>query len=415
LVLIAAGCSLDLVRREARNPGSPVPILCTTAALFAIAIVCPPRLSHDLWSYAMVGRLVLVHHANPYLVPPGAYGHDAFTALVAHGYRHTTTPYGPLFTLHAVIVAFVAGSHPLLARLAFQASAAGAMGVALSVVWRATRSTSALALLGLHPVVACADVNGGHNDAFVGLGVLMSVVEVRRGRSARAGWWIAAALLVKVTAGLALLPIVVWVWARGGRVAAQRVVAAPLLVAVPVLILTPGAIVSLLHGQVGVVSRMSIWGLVLRPPALAFRQLPHVTGAVLGPLALVVVIAVAARIAWRARLMRDVVPAVTAAVAAWLVFGAYVLPWYTVWALAVSALLANSRIKWCVALQGAAMTAAFVIPREAIAAGGLLSSTVRFVVPVALVAMFVWALAGSDFETSRSRFARERAKFRRCV
>ena len=69
-------------------------------------------------------------------------------------------------------------------------------------------------LLGLHPVITCSLVNGGHNDAFIGLGVLLAVIATRNERYTRAGLWIAAALLVKATAGLALVPLVVWAWTR---------------------------------------------------------------------------------------------------------------------------------------------------------------------------------------------------------
>jgi hypothetical protein len=389
LVLAATACTLDLVRREARDPGSPTPIVCAIAALFAIAVIYPPRFSHDIWSYAMVGRIVAVHHASPYLHAPAAFGHDAFVNLVGNGYRHTTTPYGPLFTLQASIVALVGGSHPLLYRLAFQASAAAFVGVALCILWRTSRSTSALALLGLHPVIACAVISGGHNDAFVGLGLLLAVVDARRERYARAGWWITAALLVKVTAGLALVPIIAWAWVRGNKVAVRRVVTGPLLVGIPVMLLTPGVVGSLSRGQIDVISRSSIWNVVLRMPMLVFPGAPHATGALLGRLAFVVVIVVAAAVAWGARGAPDPAPAVVAAVAAWLIFGGYVLPWYTVWVLPAAALLVHTRLAWLVAVQGAVVTAAFVIPRSTITAGGYVGDVVRYIAPLALAVMFL--------------------------
>ena len=144
LVVLASVCALDLVRREARDPGSPVPIAWSTAALFAVAVICGPRFSHDLWSYAIVGRIVTAHHANPYLHSAARFSHDPLFSLVGHEWRHGTTPYGPLFTLYSASVAFVGGAHPLLYRLAFEGGAAIAIGLALVAVWRTTRSTSAL-------------------------------------------------------------------------------------------------------------------------------------------------------------------------------------------------------------------------------------------------------------------------------
>jgi hypothetical protein len=340
----------------------------------------------------MVGRTVAVHHASPYLRSPAAFGRDAFVTLVARGFRHTTTPYGPLFVVHAAFVAAVAGTHPLLYRLAFQVSAAAAVAVALLVVWRATRSTIALVLLGLHPVVVCAVVNGGNNDAFVGLALLLAVVDVRNERYGRAGWWITAAILVKVTAGLALLPIIGWVAIRGSAGAVRRVVTAPLLVGVPVLLFTPGLVCSLGHGQIGVISRSSIWSVALRLPAALDPRLPHVPGAILGRLACVVVIVVAACVARVLRDQRDPAPGVVAAVAAWLVFGGYVLPWYTIWVLPAAVLLPFEGITWVVAAQGAAITAAFLIPRPTLAAGGFVSDVVVYAIPIGVAAAYVWVL-----------------------
>jgi hypothetical protein len=250
--------------------------------------------------------------------------------------------------------------------------------------------------LGLHPVVACAVINGGHNDALVGLGLLLAAVDARRERHARAGCWIAAALLVKVTAGLALLPLVAWAWARGGWHAVRRAVAVPLLVAAPLTILTPGVVASLVHGQLGVVSRSSVWGFVLRPPNMLVPVLPHLSGAIVGRLAIVIVVAVCACVARLTLRAVDVAPCIVAGVAAWLVFGGYVLPWYTLWVLPAAALLPNSRTTWIVAVQGAVLTAAWVIPRPTIAAGGYVGDLVRYGAPLTVAALFVWALLTDD-------------------
>ena len=112
----------------------------------------------------------------------------------------------------------------------------------------------------------------------------------------------------------------------------------------------------------------------------------------LGPLAFVLVLVVGACVTWGTRRALDPTPGVVAAVAAWLVFGGYVLPWYTVWALPAAAMLVRGRLSWLVAVQGAVITAAFVIPRSTITAGGLVSIVVRYVAPIALVVMFVWAV-----------------------
>ena len=290
LVLGASACAFDLARRESRDPGSPVPIVCSIAALFTVAVVFPPQFSHDLWSYAIAGRMAAVHHASPYLHAAKEFRHDPLLSLVGREWRSGTTPYGPLFTLYSAGVALLGGSHPILYRLAYQGAAAVAIGFALLFLWRRTRSTSALVLLGLHPVIACAVVNGGHNDAFIGLGVLVAVLCTQRARYTSAGWWITGAILVKATAGLALLPLLGWSWVRGGHRALARIVAAPLLVAAPVMLFTPGMMHSLNSAKTNVITRTSIWNLPLRLLPNVFAPGQHARVAHLVTLALLVVL-----------------------------------------------------------------------------------------------------------------------------
>jgi hypothetical protein len=65
LILFSTFASVELSRREAREPGDPRPIVATIVGLFALAVVRPPRFATDMWSYAMVGRTVAAHHLNP--------------------------------------------------------------------------------------------------------------------------------------------------------------------------------------------------------------------------------------------------------------------------------------------------------------------------------------------------------------
>jgi len=78
----------------------------------------------------------------------------------------------------------------------------------LWLVWRRTRSPSALAWLGLHPLFGAVIVNNGQIDAFVGLAILAAVLLAAERRGVAAGLAIAAASLVKITGLLALAGIV---------------------------------------------------------------------------------------------------------------------------------------------------------------------------------------------------------------
>jgi hypothetical protein len=84
------------------------------------------------------------------------------------------------------------------------------------------------------------------------------------------------------------------------------------------------------------------------------------------------------------------------ALTGWVAFGAYVLPWYAIWALPTAALHARSRLTALVALQGALATAAFLVPRSLLSDGGVASAAVRMGVPLVVLALFAWALSGAS-------------------
>jgi hypothetical protein len=266
----------------------------------------------------------------------------------------------------------------------YQGAAALAMGAALMLLWRSRRSTAALALVGLHPVVAGTIVNGGHNDAFIGLALLAAVLAAERKRWLGAGVVIAVAMLVKVTAGLVLLPLAVWALARGGRRAVLGVVAPAMLVAVPLTITIPGSFHALHASDLGFVTRTSVWNLYpLRAPLFPRLGDGAVTQLALAAIAVGIVVVSFGR--------QPLGPRVTGAAAAWLVGSAYIMPWYTVWALPVAGLDPRGRFSRVVAWQGAVVTAAFVIPRRLLTSW-FISFPLGWIASIALVVAFVWAV-----------------------
>src|SRR5207244_4474743 len=155
----------------------------------------------------------------------------------------------------------IAGADTLWYRLAYQAAAALAIGGALALLWRARRSTAAIVLVGLHPAVAGAIVNAGHNDAYLALALLAAVLAAQRRRFVAAGSLVAVAMLIKLTAGLALVPLVVWAAARAGRGAVIRIVAPTALVVVPFTLAVPGMLHSIRSANLGWVTRTSLWNI----------------------------------------------------------------------------------------------------------------------------------------------------------
>ena len=387
-ILLATLLSIDLSRREARNPSDPLPIAVTIGALFTLAVVTIPKFATDIWSYTMVGRILAVHHLNPYRTAPAAVAHDPLLPLLHRTWQSGTTPYGPLSVAHAALIALVCGTHPLLYRLAFQSTAAVAVGVALWLLWRTTRSTAAIALVGLNPMVAGSIVNGGHNDAVVALGLLGLVLLLARGRIGAASWVLLATTLVKLTVGYAIIPVVVWTATRYGW-RALRSFLLPTIVGGVVMIAIPGAAHSMTNANGGVVTRLAIWNVPIRVSWLAIHSLHASNYTTIGLLAVAAIIVIVAIVD---RHQPDPGRGAAAAAAAWVAAAGYVLAWYTVLGLVVAALRPTERLARWLALQGGVITAAYLVPRGDLAPHMFIGLVVQLYVPLALTIAFVWAL-----------------------
>ena len=197
-----------------------------TVAPVVVALVVIPRFTGDVWSYAMYGRILGVHHLSPWTHAPAAFPHDSLLHLVGRTWRGTPSVYGPAFTAASATSASVLGAGALATRLFYQGLSAVALGGAGWLIWRRTRSAAAVAFLTVHPLVVMYLVNGGRNDILVGVALLAAVVLVSNNRPGAAGVVGALGALVKVTGVVGFVALVVTMVARGERQAARRTVIA---------------------------------------------------------------------------------------------------------------------------------------------------------------------------------------------
>ena len=346
LLVLVASAAWALLASDERVEQCRGLVVIAIGVAFAVALAVPPRNSHDLWSYVMYGRTVSVHHASPYLHAPIAYRHDAFLSHVGSGWQNTKSVYGPLFTGVSSVLTRIAGSSELRARLAFQGLATFGVVAALVLIWRTTRSAGALVFVGLHPAVVTAIVNGGHNDALVGLAVMAGVLLAARRRWAGSGLVLGLGLLVKASTGIGLLGVAVWTFRRSRRGALTLVAAA---LATSAIGYAPAGFHALLTvGRAGNGNtRASPWDPI--------SSLLHPSTALM----VLVVMLFAAAAAWSCRDARRPATATLVPMAAYLIAGVYVLPWYSAWALPTAALELRSRLALLVGLHAAFLVAVY--------------------------------------------------------
>jgi uncharacterized membrane protein len=335
-------------------------VLACCGVVLVVAAVTPLHRSRDVWSYAVLGRMVSEHGGNPYVDSPSDFADDPFLAEVEPPWRRGVTVYGPAFVVLATSVTTVTGTSPLATRVAFQSIAALAVGAALLLVDRRTRDPLAVALVGLNPAVALYTVGGGHNDALIGLGLLVAALVASR-RPAVAGAALGLAALVKIVAVLALPGLVVWLWCRRDRAAAAvAAVSAAGTIALGYALVGGRHAVDALRSARDLVSWSSIWRPVQDRLVAGGQPLDETH---LGRPALILVLALGALLVAAHRHDRAPSLAVAGALVAYVLGAAYTLVWYLAWVLPLLALDLRSRTTQLVLVYGALLLLAAEHPR----------------------------------------------------
>jgi hypothetical protein len=403
LVLLAAGVGALLVYSEHRRPALRLaPTAAAIGLVVVVSIVAPPRTSNDVWSYAMYGRMVTVHGSSPYEHVPADFRSDPFLQRVSPRWRHRASVYGPLFVGIAATGTWMAGDSLWLSRLYFQILAALALLAMLTLVWRTTRRVAPLIFLGLNPVLAVVVVNGGHNDAWVGLAMLMATLLAFRRRGIAVGIVIGLAMLVKVTAVLALLGVLFWAWRNHLRrfavLTAGTTGFVVLMGYLPVLVSASHVLggadrtvtnASAWNALVDRILHHDSWRSVSRPLA------PNDTLTIVFYLSIFTVLVLASSLAWLAAKDRRSEPAVGVSLAAFPIAAEYALPWYSAWALPVFAAADLTPVAAIVWAESVLMLAALKLP-IAVTGGGIQSvlrvALTQIAPPVMLVAFVVVAI-----------------------
>jgi Glycosyltransferase family 87 len=316
---------------------------------FHLAIVLLPLLiSRDVYSYIAHGQIVSIHHANPYVQTPADFPSFLTRTLVGPKWVDTPSVYGPLFSLLAGVVTRISKRLDVLVDafrlIAIAASLATTFVVgAVARRVRPSRAAFAVAAFGLNPVVLFHSAASGHNDLLVALAVAIAAWCVIRDRTV----WAVAALtcgaLIKATAFLPLLLLVVWVaWRRPpserfrtGAVHAGVALALVALVAAPFF---------QLHDPTLGMRELSAHEGWLAPSRFFRRILDAISGDTLGVvarvafvLALVVVVVVLVRAVAHAaasgRPPAELLGGWGWSLLALTLLGPVLLPWYLAWSL----------------------------------------------------------------------------------
>ncbi len=163
-------------------------IVAAIIAVHAIFLLSPPLALTDLFNYVNYGRMEAVHGLNPYTTIPVLEPHNDPSFLLSN-WHELLSPYGPLFTLITFVVVplGVAGSFWALKG----ALALTSLGI-IFLVWRCARllgrePLSAIALVGLNPIVLVWGLGGDHNDFLMVFFIMLGFYLLLLARDAVAG------------------------------------------------------------------------------------------------------------------------------------------------------------------------------------------------------------------------------------
>lgn len=410
VALVGYAGLLGLAHRGRTPSGRAV--AATAGVLLVLAVAVPPLHSRDVYLYAMQGRIVAVHHANPYVTEPNAFPDDPALAMVAEPFRDGGSAYGPAFTAIETAVAASSGGSPTAARLAFQGLAAAAVAASLVLVRRLGGGTAAMVFVGLNPALLAKGVNEGHVDVLLGLVVLGAVALARR-RPVAAAAVLALGALIKLFVLLPLVALLVWMFVHGGwRTAVKAGAFAGSLVVAGYAAVGGLRALQPLREAALHQSRSSLWA---QPRQLLTGELvtDGVTGSeagadarqVVGLLAVLLVGVVALAVVAAVVRRSSPAPTVVAALVAYLLASVYVPAWYMAAALPVAALVWRSRLAIAVAVHGAALALVYVYSPEL--ADDPLAPAVRFastwIVPTAVAALLaaILVLSGRALRSQR--------------
>jgi alpha-1,6-mannosyltransferase len=362
-VCVATASFLVALRAAWRRELS-VRLVVGLAVAFHVAVLFLPLLvSRDVYSYVMYGRIAGVYDANPYVSTPADFRADAAFGFIGPRWHDTPAVYGPGFTTASALLARALRSLPSLI-VAYRAIAAVASIATVAIVaalagraW-SERAAFAAAVIGINPVVVFQSVGSGHNDTLVMLAVAAGIALVVARRDVSATCVLALGTLVKVTAALPLVLLLVVVVARSAPGQRLRTFAAHTFLAGAVVLPFAIPYLQAKDPSLGVLELAGHEGWLA--PSRLVRRLAdgigtlagsEVVGSVLGlavriafTLALLVAIVAIARDAARRAAARDLGAAGIGATWGWgllalMLLGPVLLPWYVTWALPLSWLL----------------------------------------------------------------------------
>ena len=344
--------AIYLVRKDRRKSISI--IIAGAFAVFCLLFVFGPMFqSRDVFSYIFFGRSMTVYHANPFLLIPHARPHDIIYPLV--GWKFNASVYGPVFNYPSYLITKIAGNDITLNILGFKLLAFISYAACLPIVyWLAKRvspgrENMALVIAGWSPIMVMHLLGGGHNDALMVALLLGGYLLYRKGWLLSGIAVVMVASMVKIVAVLAVAPmLVMYVRDKQGAPLKRLWKATVVVVGVPVLLYLPflkslkifktTEHMSTLYSSASIPRLVSYqYQKILRGSGMTAIKAQSVANTRVHLLFLAIFAVVTIILLLSVKDYRSMALAASGIFLVWFVTSSYVLPWYLVMGLMLTA------------------------------------------------------------------------------
>lgn len=377
IVIGTAGLALALRALARGHPLRPRPLLVAGLVATAALALVPPTGSGDHLSYVAYGRIAALGQ-DPYVISPDELAGDPVVGAVEPPWTWTTSVYGPLGTAVQLLASWIGGDSVRLTVFVMavvNALAFAATGLLLHRLTRGDDGAQARAALlwTLNPLLLYELVAGMHIDA-IAIVFAVAALGVARAGTRRSEWaagaFVGLAVSVKVTVGLAGAGLL-WAARRSRRSLLALIGGGLIAVVVTYGLAGPHALDQVRRAS-KYVSLATPWHLVA--PWLDATLGKGISRPLIGVVSLALAVGILVLL-WRALPWRTApegphtdwvngpVRFGFAAVLAWLLAAAYVLPWYDGLAWALLALLPLSRFDGLLLARTALLALAYLPAR----------------------------------------------------
>jgi alpha-1,6-mannosyltransferase len=348
-MLLATGAFLYLLRETFRGHVSVRGVAVLVVGAHALLLLVPLLFSRDVYSYAYYGRIAGIYHGNPYVQTPLDHSSDILWNLVGPRWVDTPAYYGPGWTTLSALLSRIL-PHPIDHVEAYRyisiVASLATCGVIVWIVHRLwpARTAFALAAFGANPVVLFHAAGSGHNDLLVALSIVTAFALLVSKRELPAVAVLTVGALIKVTASLPLLLLLVWCVARRPPEERRRAALTHVGLSIGIALAFALPYVQLKDPTLGMLGLAGQTGW-LAPPTVIAQAVDflsfHTLGWVVrvGAVALLVwCVVLLAREVWRRVPNGGMSGQEQAAVWGWalallMLLGPILLPWYVVWQL----------------------------------------------------------------------------------